>query len=54
MDARKIVLPIGGMTCGACSARVERGLKKLEGIVSVNVNLASEKAMIEYNAKATG
>jgi Cu+-exporting ATPase len=54
MDARRIVLPIGGMTCGACSARVERGLKKLEGVVSVNVNLASEKAMIEYNPEKAG
>ncbi|WP_246945353.1 heavy metal translocating P-type ATPase [Bacillus pinisoli] len=40
---------ITGMTCAACSARVEKGLNKLEGIQSATVNLALETAMVEYN-----
>ncbi|MDR2246742.1 MAG: heavy metal translocating P-type ATPase [Treponema sp.] len=42
-------LGIGGMTCAACSARVERALRKLEGIESAAVNLATEKAVVVYN-----
>jgi Cu+-exporting ATPase len=45
----KVLMPIGGMTCAACSSRIEKVVKKLEGIESVSVNLASEKASIVYN-----
>jgi Cu+-exporting ATPase len=37
---------IGGMTCASCSARVERALKKVPGVESVAVNLATESARI--------
>ncbi|WP_147534078.1 heavy metal translocating P-type ATPase [Bacillus marasmi] len=43
---------ITGMTCAACSARIEKGLNKLEGVVKANVNLALEKASVEYNPAA--
>ncbi len=36
------------MTCASCSAAVERALKKRPGVISANVNLASETARIEY------
>ena len=36
------------MTCAACSARIERGLNKIDGILEANVNLALEKAIISY------
>ncbi|GAB6180554.1 heavy metal translocating P-type ATPase [Desulfotomaculum defluvii] len=42
--------PVSGMTCAACSARVERGLKKVPGILDANVNLALEKATVSYDA----
>ncbi len=41
-------LPITGMTCANCSMTVERTLKRLDGVVSANVNLASERASVEY------
>jgi Cu+-exporting ATPase len=44
-----VTIPIGGMTCAACSQRVERALRKLEGIETVTVNLATEKASILYD-----
>jgi Cu+-exporting ATPase len=44
-----ISIPIGGMTCAACSARVEKAIRKLEGIESATVNLATEKATVVYN-----
>jgi Cu+-exporting ATPase len=45
---RKSIFPVGGMTCAACVARVEEALKEVPGVVSVAVNLASEKATVEY------
>lgn len=44
----KITVIIEGMNCAACSAAAERALNKLSG-VSASVNLASEKAYIEYD-----
>src|SRR5690554_4969998 len=40
---------ITGMTCAACSARVEKGLNKLDGVMKANVNLALETATVEFN-----
>ncbi|MHB1294903.1 MAG: heavy metal translocating P-type ATPase [Anaerolineae bacterium] len=49
-DARveRAILPIEGMTCAACVRHVERALSKVEGVLSVNVNLATERASVEY------
>ncbi|PPA70574.1 heavy metal translocating P-type ATPase [Jeotgalibacillus proteolyticus] len=44
----KTELAITGMTCAACSTRVEKGLSKLQGVRSANVNLALEQATVEY------
>jgi Cu+-exporting ATPase len=38
---------IGGMTCASCVARVEKALKKMPGVLSATVNLATESARIE-------
>ncbi|UQZ34495.1 copper-translocating P-type ATPase [Paenibacillus sp. PK3_47] len=40
---------ISGMTCAACSARIEKVLGRMPGIAAVNVNLALETAHVEYN-----
>ena len=45
---KKSIFPVGGMTCASCVARVEQALNSVPGVVSVNVNLASEKATVEY------
>lgn len=42
-------IKISGMSCAACSARIEKGLKQMAGVQSANVNLAMEKATIEYD-----
>ncbi|MDR1325322.1 MAG: heavy metal translocating P-type ATPase [Treponema sp.] len=44
-----ITIPISGMTCAACAQRVEKVIKKLEGIETATVNLATEKATVVYN-----
>jgi P-type Cu+ transporter len=46
-------LPITGMTCAACAIRIEKGLNKLEGVDTANVNLALEKASIKYDPAVT-
>ena len=43
----KVELAISGMTCAACSARIEKNLNKAPGVAKASVNLASEKALIE-------
>lgn len=48
----KIILNISGMHCASCAANIERALQKENGILTVNVNLASEKAYIEFDADA--
>jgi P-type Cu+ transporter len=45
---KKSIFPVRGMTCASCVARVEEALKSVPGVVSVAVNLASEKATVEY------
>ena len=51
-DSRNTVdLPIEGMTCAACAARIERQLNKLPG-VSAAVNFASERAHVAFDADA--
>ncbi|WP_303869150.1 heavy metal translocating P-type ATPase [Acetobacterium wieringae] len=47
----EVTIPIGGMTCASCSARVEKVLGKLEGITSATVNLATEKATVHYDTQ---
>ncbi|MDR1913130.1 MAG: heavy metal translocating P-type ATPase [Clostridiales bacterium] len=52
-DNSRITIPIGGMTCAACAQRVEKAIKKLDGVASVSVNFATEKATVAYDpAKA--
>jgi len=43
-----IDIAVGGMTCANCSQRVERTLKKLQGVLGANVNLATERASVHY------
>lgn len=52
METQQISLPIRGMTCAACAARIEKNLNKLPG-VNASVNFASEKAAVEYDPAQT-
>ncbi|MCG7386150.1 heavy metal translocating P-type ATPase [Paenibacillus sp. ACRRY] len=47
-----IDLDITGMTCAACSARIEKGLSRLPGVSLANVNLALETGHVEFAAGA--
>ncbi len=43
---------VGGMTCSACSNRVEKALRKLPGVIEANVNIALERADVQAVAGA--
>ncbi len=49
MFTKTVTLPITGMTCANCVSTVERNLKKLEGVQTAAVNLASERASVEFD-----
>ncbi len=48
VETKKTTFPIKGMTCASCVATIEDGMRDVDGILSVNVNLASERANVEY------
>src|SRR5262245_28829016 len=46
-------LALEGMTCASCALRIERGLKKVPGVGEASVNLATEKATVQYDPALT-
>ncbi|WP_135228876.1 heavy metal translocating P-type ATPase [Deinococcus fonticola] len=53
MTTKTLDIDVGGMTCAACVGRVERGLKKVEGVQEANVNLATERATVTFDPALT-
>lgn len=51
--AQTVVLPIEGMTCASCVARVERALQAVPGVSQAHVNLATEKAEVRFSNPVT-
>jgi len=47
-------LQVTGMTCAACSARIEKGLGRMGGVRSATVNMATAQAFVQYDSKVTG
>ncbi|MGH1278652.1 heavy metal translocating P-type ATPase [Bacillus basilensis] len=52
-EKKEANLQISGMTCAACANRIEKGLKKVEGVHDANVNFALEKTKIMYDPQKT-
>ena len=46
---KRIVLDIGGMHCATCVQTIEKRLPKLKGVIYATINLAAEKAIIDYD-----
>ena len=44
---------IGGMTCASCVSRVTKAVSKLDGVSNVQVNLATETALVGYDPAVT-
>lgn len=51
MNAKKVTLDVQGMHCASCASIIQRVLNKLRGIESCQINVASEKAAIEFDPK---
>lgn len=51
-ESEKVTFQVGGMHCTGCSSAVEKAIQRHEGVVSANVNLAAEKAFVEFNNTA--
>lgn len=50
MTQKEATLKITGMTCAACSNRIEKGLSRLEGVDEATINLALEQGQLKYDA----
>ena len=53
IQENRTVLDLEGMTCASCAMRIEKGLKKVPGVIDANVNLATEKASVIYDPTQT-
>jgi len=49
----EVTLGLIGMSCVSCAGTIEEALKSADGVISVTVNFAAEKAAIRYNPEAT-
>ena len=52
-EASTVVLPVTGMTCAACQARVQRTLQAEPGVADATVNLLMNSATVHYHPEAT-
>jgi Cu+-exporting ATPase len=50
----ELTLPIEGMTCASCVNRVQRYLRKTDGVVDASVNLATEQATVHFDPQRVG
>lgn len=48
-DKKETTLQIAGMTCAACAVRIEKGLKKIDGVEDASVNFALEKSKVTFD-----
>ncbi|HEX6595287.1 MAG TPA: heavy metal translocating P-type ATPase, partial [Acidimicrobiales bacterium] len=49
MSASEIELEVSGMTCGSCSARVQKTLNRQQGVEEAHVNLATNRAVVRFD-----
>ena len=52
-NLERIDLPITGMSCASCAAKVEKGLANVEGVTKATVNFAAEKATVFFHPAQT-
>ncbi|SDC46217.1 Cu+-exporting ATPase [Pelagirhabdus alkalitolerans] len=52
-QTEKVTLPVEGMTCSACSNRIEKVVSRMDGVKEAGVNLPNEKITLEYDPNST-
>jgi Cu+-exporting ATPase len=53
MELERVDLPITGMSCASCAAKIEKGLSSVEGVSKAAVNFAAEKATVVFHPSQT-
>ncbi len=48
VQPQAVAIPVDGMSCVSCAARVKRALKKIEGVQEVEVSLERREAVVRY------
>jgi Cu+-exporting ATPase len=48
-EAKRLDIPVTGMSCAACAARIQDGLSHIEGVKNASVNFAAERASLQYD-----
>src|SRR5688572_507092 len=54
MNSLELILPVEGMTCASCVNRVERYLRRADGVLDARVNLATEQAHVSIDPTLVG
>ncbi|SVE06496.1 uncharacterized protein METZ01_LOCUS459350, partial [marine metagenome] len=52
-ENQQVIFVIDGMTCAACVMHVENAFKEIPGVSAASVNLATEKALVEFDPSLT-
>ena len=52
-EEARATLALEGMTCASCAMRIEKGLKKVPGVIDASVNLATERGIVTYDPALT-
>jgi P-type Cu+ transporter len=50
--AKKVTVPVSGMTCAACTSRVQRALERTSGVQQASVNLMTNNAVVTFDDAA--
>jgi P-type Cu+ transporter len=53
IDLQRVDLPVTGMSCASCAARIEKGLAEIEGVSKATVNFAAERATVVFEPGRT-
>ncbi len=54
MTLTEVQMDVEGMTCASCVNRIERFLKKTDGVIEASVNLATERATVRFDPARAG
>ncbi len=54
LEVSHTTLALEGMTCASCAMRIEKGLKKVPGVLDASVNLATERGTVTYDPSQVG
>lgn len=52
-EITKVTIPVSGMTCAACQARVQKALQSTPGVTKANVNLMTNEATVTFDTAVT-